>query len=162
MLNRVPVLVAAAVAALLLMGCGKPPLRPYQTLTDLDAASRQADLVVEGAVSSSDDVEHIPGADVWSNINGRLGQDCIVLTRVKLSIVKVVKGPADAKEVTFSFYSPCFHGDPQVLLGLSLPPVLTQGAWLRTYLVRRENGYWLIAHERLPPSARPQDAASAR
>ncbi|MCX5684726.1 MAG: hypothetical protein NT049_13705 [Planctomycetota bacterium] len=154
MIGKVTFLAVAAVAALLVAGCGggQPSLRPYQTMTDMGAATRAADLIVEGLVVTSEDVEHIPGADVWSNINGRLGQDCIVRTRVKMRITQLVKGPAEApKEVTFSFYGACFHGDPQVLLGLSLPPVLKQGARMRVYLDRQGEEYWLIAHESLPP-----------
>jgi hypothetical protein len=30
-----------------------------------------------------------------------------------------------------------------------------KGAWLGAYLVRRSDGYCLIAHEPLPPSVRP-------
>jgi hypothetical protein len=144
-------------AAALALGAGcSQQVQVYKSIPSLTEAARQADLVAEGRVTASDDVENQPVGEVWSNIFGKLGQECVVKTRVTFDISRVVKGPAaDLKDpLAFWYHAPCFHAEPDVLLGISLPPVLAKGDRLRVYLSRSADGqYWLIAHE--PLTARP-------
>jgi hypothetical protein len=163
MLNRKLLLGILATAAVAIAGCTtQTPIRPYQSIASMGEAARQADLVVEGYVTATDNVEHLPAGDMWSNVSGKLGQDCVVKTRVTLDVTKVVKcllpgtpslgGLGQAPDpITFWFYGPCWHGQPDVVLGMSLPAVLTEGRRLRVYLDERDGQYWLIAHESLPP-----------
>ena len=144
--------VVAASVLLLVAGCAQTSLRPYQNMTDMKAAARQADLVIESAVAATDEVEHFPGGSIESNIFGKMGQECIVKTRVTLDATKVLGGPTSvAGPVTFWFFGPCWHAEPDVLLNVSLPPVLTVGHRFRFYLQLRNGEYWLIAHDRLYP-----------
>ena len=168
MLNRPAILGMLAATAVAAAGCTtQTPIRPYQSISSMGEATRLANLVVEGYVTATDNVEHLPAGDVWSNVFGKLGQDCVVKTRVTLDVTKVLKcllpgtpslgGPGQAPNpVTFWFYGPCWHGEPEVVLGMSLPAVLTEGRRLRVYLDERDDQYWLIAHESLPPPSQPE------
>jgi hypothetical protein len=149
-------LAMAAVVLATTAGCMQPPVQTYETRRDLTAAQAEADLVVEGVVARSEDLESYPAGEIWSNIHGKLGQECVVKTRAAFDVTRVLKGPAKVGgSILFNFNAPCFHAEPEVLLGLSLPPVLTEGDRLRIYLANRNGEYWLIAHERLPGSLAP-------
>ena len=150
---------ALAAAMALAAGCVQNPVRPYQTMRSPTLATQEADLVVEGVVARSEDTESYPAGDISSNLFGRLGQECVVKTRVALEGRAGREGRRRRgrrqEPLVFWFNAPCFHAEPDVLLNVSLPPVLVEGARLRVYLDDRGGEYWLIAHERLPGSLEP-------
>ena len=143
-------LVLWSAAVVLAAGCSQP-IQVYKSISSMGEAGQEADLVVEGRVAASDDIENYPIGDVWSNIFGKLGQECAVKTRITFEVTRVIKGPAGDlnRPVAFWFYAPCFHAEPDVLMGVSLPPVLVKGDRLRVYLRQSGDQYWLIAHERI-------------
>lgn len=139
----------AVLAALAPAGCTE--LRrpePYTSLADVAEAKRRADLVVEGEVLETLPTETRTSPNPFDDpFGGPLGE-CAIKTRVSLNLKRVIKGPEDLKgPVRFLFYSPCYHGDPGVLMGWSLPAAMI-GDRLRVFLVKRGDEYWLIAHER--------------
>jgi hypothetical protein len=147
-----PVGIALALAAALLAtGCAQP-IKPYETLANTAQAKHDADMIVEGKVVATDDFSHLPQGEIWSNVLGKMGQACVIKTRITLDATQVLKGTGVKGPVYAWFYAPCFHAEPDVLMGVSLPAVLTEGDRLRIYLQNRQGEYWLIAHEKLPGS----------
>jgi hypothetical protein len=145
-----------AAAALLAAGCASTTVHPYETMTSMARAQREADVVAEGTVLASDDFEHLPAGEVWSNVLGKLGQDCVVKTRITLELTRVMKSPGEMKSpIHFWYQAPCFHAEPDVLMGVSLPAVLSEGDRLRVYLERRQGEYWLIAHDKVYANPHP-------
>jgi hypothetical protein len=161
MIAKSAVVCCLAGLALAQAGCEQQGVRAYEGIASLDRALSVADLVIVGYVVDTEDLDHFPEGDVWANVLGTTGQDCVVKVRVTMNAEKVVKGPVDLHNpVTFFYFGPCFHGDPAVLLGRSLPPILNKGRRLEVFLNARNGDYWLIAHQRVPPGTESEKQAS--
>jgi len=170
MATRIYILgVMAGLAALAATGCSTSQDRPYVALQDMDQARRMADLVVEGEVTGTLAADRRPvntfAADMLGSGNPNMSEsrnmDCVVKTRTTMNVTRVVKSESPvADTIRFSYESPCYAVDPDVLLGVQLPSVLNRGDKLRAYLQNRGGEFWLIAHEQwyLPPGVNPPQA----
>jgi hypothetical protein len=153
------ILTLLAAAVLLAAGCGGPrdDVRAYATLTDYDRAMQVSEAVVEGEVEATTFRDRVPVGDAFGLAGSNM--DCVRPTRVTMRVRDVLKGSVPGDEpVAFWFLSPCYALDPDVLLGQSLPAVMS-GERLRVYLARRQGEWWLQAHQRWYPPAPEQTTA---
>jgi hypothetical protein len=112
-------------------------------------AASAADLIVEGRVVGTQTTNRLPISQFAADLGDSYNMECVGLTRATLQVSRIVseKSADDVEPLAFWFYSPCYAVDPQVMLGVTLPAALDRGDRLRVYLARRDNRWWLIAHE---------------